>query len=205
MLDHVLDVRPLRKPDKHPAIFASYADLEVGESFVLVNDHEPVHLRNEFEVEYPGGYGWDYVETGPQTWRIRVSKLAGTALPRLLCDTGQVDGGAADVAGAVWKLQLRERDLDSNIIRLPPEGRIDGHDGPDVDVLIHVLDGSGRLDGERGTLPLKAGSLVWLPRLSRREFAAGPDGLVYLTVHQRRRALTLAPRAPGPARQRGAC
>jgi len=38
---------------------------------------------------------------------------------------------------------------------------------------------------------LRPGSLVWLPRRSRREFTAGPDGLMYLTVHQRRQALTL--------------
>jgi uncharacterized protein (DUF2249 family) len=38
MVDNELDVRPLRKPDKHPTIFTTYARLSVGESFVLVND-----------------------------------------------------------------------------------------------------------------------------------------------------------------------
>jgi hypothetical protein len=32
-----------------------------------------------------------------------------------------------------------------------------------------------------------------LPRRSLREVTAGPDGLMYLTVHQRRQALTLSP------------
>jgi uncharacterized protein (DUF2249 family) len=36
-----LDVRPLAKPDKHPTIFAGYAELPVGGSFVLINDHDP--------------------------------------------------------------------------------------------------------------------------------------------------------------------
>ncbi|ABL79444.1 MULTISPECIES: DUF2249 domain-containing protein [unclassified Nocardioides] len=187
-----LDVRTLRKPDKHPAIFAAYRALRRGESFVLVNNHDPLHLRDEFESEYPGGFGWDYLESGPSVWRIRLSKLTAAALPRLLCDTNiEVDN--ADAAGAVWKLQWRERDLDSNIIRLPPDGRIDAHEGPDLDVLIHVLSGSGRLGTELGALRLTTGALVWLPRRSRREFAAGPDGLSYLTVHQRRQALTLTP------------
>lgn len=209
MCDRVLDVRQLRKPDKHPAIFALFDELDLGESFVLLNDHEPVHLRNEFESEFPGGFGWTYLETGPAVWRIRVSKLATTALPRLLCDTGVVgaggEGGDSDAAGAIWKLQPRQRDLDSNIIRLPPQGHIEAHNGPDIDVLVHVLEGSGRLGNELSTLPLKAGALVWLPRLSRREFTAGHDGLTYLTVHQRRRALTLAPHAPSPPWHRGAC
>ena len=43
------------------------------------------------------------------------------------------------------------------------------------------------------TLWGQASCLVWLPRRSLREFTAGPDGLTYLTVHQRRQALTLTP------------
>ena len=91
----------------------------------------------------------------------------------------------------IWKLQMRERDLDSNIIGLSPGATIDAHAGPDVDVLIHVLAGSGQLTTELDTLTLCTGSLIWLPRRSRRQFTAGPDGLRYLTVHQRRQALTL--------------
>ena len=44
MTDHELDVRPLPKPGKHPAIFQAYGALGVGESFILVNDHDPRHL-----------------------------------------------------------------------------------------------------------------------------------------------------------------
>jgi uncharacterized protein (DUF2249 family) len=47
MADNELDVRQLRKPDKHPTIFATYAALAVGESFVLVNNHDPKHLHEE--------------------------------------------------------------------------------------------------------------------------------------------------------------
>ena len=88
MSERELDVRPLRKPDKHPAIFATYAELAVGSAFVLVNNHDPKHLRDEFEVEYPGGYAWEYLESGPDAWRIRISKLFATALPRVVGNTG---------------------------------------------------------------------------------------------------------------------
>ena len=96
-----------------------------------------------------------------------------------------------DAAGATWKLQMRERDLDSNIIRLPPDGHHRRahrarHRRP------HPRPRRRRsLITERGTLALEAGALLWLPRRSRRQFIAGPDGLSYLTVHQRRQALTL--------------
>ena len=191
MTDHELDVRPLPKPGKHPAIFRAYAALGVGESLVLVNDHDPRHLRDEFEVEHPGGYAWEYLARERGAYRIRITKLAATPLPRVLTDAAALGASSGDAAGAVWKLQMRERDLDSNIIGLFPRATIDAHAGPDVDVLIHVLAGSGQLTTELDTLTLRTGSLIWLPRRSRRQFTAGPDGLRYLTVHQRRQALTL--------------
>jgi uncharacterized protein (DUF2249 family) len=197
MTEDELDVRPLPKPDKHPRVFATYDSLAVGESFILINNHDPKHLRAEFDTDQPNSFGWEYIEQGPQVWRIRISKLTTTPLPRVLVNTADLidnaksDGPASDAAGAIWKLQARHRDLDSNIIALPPAGAIDAHTGPDLDVLIHVLDGNGELATERGVLSLSPGALVWLPRRSRRQFTAGPSGLWYLTVHQRRRSLVL--------------
>ncbi|MFZ1175512.1 MAG: DUF2249 domain-containing protein, partial [Mycobacterium sp.] len=81
MAANELDVRQLRKPDKHPTIFATYAALSVGESFVLVNNHDPKHLRAEFDADHRGSYEWEYLEKGPDVWRIRISKtLARQAL-----------------------------------------------------------------------------------------------------------------------------
>ncbi|MFI2336749.1 DUF2249 domain-containing protein [Nocardia rhamnosiphila] len=188
-----LDVRELRKPDKHPAIFARFDALAAGESFVLVNNHYPRHLRAEFDVEHPGGYGWEVVEDGPRVWRVRIGKLASTSPPRILTDTTMFEPGHPDTTGAIWTLPVRRRDLDANIIRIAPHGRIEAHNGPDLDVLIHVLDGAGTLSTELGELELAAGALVWLPRRSRRAFTAGAHGLRYLTVHQRRQALVLDP------------
>jgi uncharacterized protein (DUF2249 family)/quercetin dioxygenase-like cupin family protein len=195
MADNELDVRPLHKPDKYPTIFATYADLPVGGSFVLVNNHDPKHLHEEFEADHAGSYGWEYLEKGPTVWRIRISKLTTTPLPRVLANIGDIAG--ADVEwgepGVVWKLEVRERDLDSNVIALAPNGGIDTHTGADVDVLIHVLSGRGQLTTEQGIIDLAPGAFVWLPRRSRRQFTAGPDGLRYLTVHQKREILPLTP------------
>jgi uncharacterized protein (DUF2249 family)/quercetin dioxygenase-like cupin family protein len=197
MADPEVDVRALRKPDKHPTIFEAYDKLGVDEAFVLVNNHNPKHLHDEFELEHAGSYGWEYLDEGPDVWRIRISKLASTPLPRVLCDTAAVAADdRPDVTGAVWKLQRRDRDLDSNVIVLPPDGSIRAHAGPDLDVLIHVISGNGQLVTELDTLDLAPGALVWLPRRSRREFVAGPDGLGYLAVHRRRQALVLD--APPP-------
>lgn len=196
--DDYLDVRGLRKPDKHPAIFAAYAALHVGEAFVLVNDHDPQHLHAEFDADHAGSYGWEYLNREMRDWRIRISKLASTPLPRVLVDVNALnqDAATSDAAGAAWRLQARERDLDSNIIALPPGQSIDAHTGPDLDVIVYVIAGRGSLTTELTTIDLTAGELVWLPRRSRRQFTAGSEGLRYLTVHQRRQALLLQTRPP---------
>ncbi|MGV0790834.1 DUF2249 domain-containing protein [Mycolicibacterium sp. XJ1819] len=82
MAEQELDVRGLPKPDKHPAIFAAFEHVRPGSGFVLVNNHDPKHLREEFEADYAGSYGWQYVESGPRVWRIRISKLSAPA-PRM--------------------------------------------------------------------------------------------------------------------------
>jgi uncharacterized protein (DUF2249 family)/quercetin dioxygenase-like cupin family protein len=192
MTGNELDVRQLLKPDKHPTIFATYAKLAVGESFVLVNNHDPKHLRQEFEADHAGSYGWEYLEKGPAVWRIQITKLASSPLPRVLANTAEL-AAEPDHTGAVWKLQGGERDLDSNVIALAPNSGIDAHAGADVDVLIHVLAGSGRLTTEQGEIELVPGALLWLPKRSRRRFSAGPEGLRYLTVHKKREILPLIP------------
>jgi len=187
-----LDVRGMRKPDKHPTIFATYAELSVGESFVLINDHDPKHLHDEFEADHAGSYDWEYLNREMRDWRIRITKLAGTPLPRVLVDVNAIPAADdADATGAVWRLEARDRDLDSNVIALPPGQGIDAHAGPDLDVLIHIVAGSGTLTTELSAIDLTAGQLLWMPRRSRRQFTAGPEGLRYLTVHQRRQALVL--------------
>ena len=50
--------------------------LPVGGAFVLVNDHDPRHLREEFETDHAGSYRWEYLNREMRDWRIQVTKLA---------------------------------------------------------------------------------------------------------------------------------
>ncbi|MFD4006845.1 cupin domain-containing protein [Brachybacterium paraconglomeratum] len=93
--------------------------------------------------------------------------------------------------GAVWSIAVPERDLDSNLIRLPAGEEIPAHIGAEVDTLVHVVRGEGVLTTEDGEEPLRAGDVALLPRRTVRGFRAGEDGLEYLTVHRRRRSLTI--------------
>lgn len=70
-----VDVREVPHGRRHPRIFGVYARLAAGESFVLVNNHDPKPLRREFEATYPEQFSWDYLESGPTLWRVRISRL----------------------------------------------------------------------------------------------------------------------------------
>ena len=72
-----LDVRVIPPRDKHPTIFRTFEALAPGESFVLINDHDPVPLRYQFEAERAGTFGWKYLEAGPEVWRVEISKNGG--------------------------------------------------------------------------------------------------------------------------------
>ncbi|MGA5101302.1 hypothetical protein ACPCAC_28545 [Streptomyces lavendulocolor] len=97
----------------------------------------------------------------------------------------------ADRSGALWRLAEDGRQLDANVVRLAAGARVAVHVEPDLDVLLYVVDGTGRLDAAEGGQPVEAGCLVWLPHGSRRGMAAGPEGLAYLTVHRRRPGLSI--------------
>ncbi|WP_260980385.1 cupin domain-containing protein [Microbacterium paludicola] len=106
-------------------------------------------------------------------------------LPRRVGDAFRATGAP----GSVWTLDPAERGLDANIIVLPPGDEIRAHDGPELDVLIVVLAGSGVLETAAEPVALAPGEIVWLPARSRRRFVAGADGLRYFSVHQRKPGL----------------
>ena len=122
-------------------------------------------------------------------------------IPRVLAELGQLlDRAGEHQGGALWRLAEPGRQLDANLVRLAPGAEVGAHAEPDLDVLLVVVEGSGELGvghpgGGTDREPLTARAVVWLPRLSRRSLHAGPDGLVYLTVHRRRAGLSI--KGPG--------
>jgi uncharacterized protein (DUF2249 family) len=71
-----LDVRTIGPRERHPLIFATFDALESGGAFLLVNDHDPKPLYYQFSAERQGQFSWEYLEQGPETWRVRVGKSA---------------------------------------------------------------------------------------------------------------------------------
>jgi uncharacterized protein (DUF2249 family) len=73
--DKVMDVRPIPCSIKHGLILKTWRELPVGDHFILLNDHDPVPLRYQFEAESPGAFSWEYLERGPEDFRVKLTKL----------------------------------------------------------------------------------------------------------------------------------
>jgi uncharacterized protein (DUF2249 family) len=71
-----VDVRTIVPRDRHPLIFGTFANLAPGEALLLVNDHDPKPLYYQFQAEYGGEFNWEYVESGPDVWRVRIGRVA---------------------------------------------------------------------------------------------------------------------------------
>ena len=69
-----IDVRDMVPRERHPLIFRTFDELGAGESFELINDHDPKPLYYQFQAERPGQLDWEYLEQGPETWRVKISR-----------------------------------------------------------------------------------------------------------------------------------
>ncbi len=70
-----LDVRRIPPAQRHPLIFSTFEELQPGERFQLVNDHDPKPLYYQFSAERQGEFIWEYVEQGPQIWRVNIGRV----------------------------------------------------------------------------------------------------------------------------------
>ncbi len=74
-----VDVRSIAPRERHPLIFSTFEALAPGAALELVNDHDPKPLYYQFQAESPGRFEWAYLESGPDTWRVQITKLAAPA------------------------------------------------------------------------------------------------------------------------------
>lgn len=81
-----IDVRTIAPRDRHPLIFSTFNSLAAGQAMELVNDHDPRPLYYQFNAQMPGQFTWDYLENGPDLWRVAITRTQ--------------DGPTADGAGS---------------------------------------------------------------------------------------------------------
>ncbi len=73
-----LNVTLLPPPQKHPTIFRHFDELQPGEAFRILNDHDPKPLYYQLLGERGNIFNWEYLEKGPR-WVVQIGKNAGNA------------------------------------------------------------------------------------------------------------------------------
>ena len=71
----IIDVTLLEPRRKHPAIFEKFDSLESGEIFIIHNDHDPKPLYYQMIGERGNTFKWKYLEEGPESWKVEISKI----------------------------------------------------------------------------------------------------------------------------------
>ncbi|WP_238881983.1 DUF2249 domain-containing protein [Clostridium sp. YIM B02551] len=69
-----VDARIYPPREKHTRIFDTFNNLMSGEEMELLNDHDPRPLHYQFLAEYTEQFEWEYLEQGPEVWRVAIKK-----------------------------------------------------------------------------------------------------------------------------------
>lgn len=75
MFDKKVDARDYEPRDKHRVIFETFDSLESGQAMELTNDHDPKPLYYQMQAEMQGEFEWEYLEEGPEIWRVSIKKI----------------------------------------------------------------------------------------------------------------------------------
>lgn len=60
---------------RHPRILETFDNLVSGEAMELTNDHDPRPLHYQFMVERENLFTWNYLEEGPDLWRVAIGRI----------------------------------------------------------------------------------------------------------------------------------
>jgi uncharacterized protein (DUF2249 family) len=71
-----LDARSIPHAIRHATIFGALAGVRAGEGLVLVVHHDPLPLLAQLRERTSGEYAVDYLERGPEVWRLAFARRA---------------------------------------------------------------------------------------------------------------------------------
>ncbi|UNX54593.1 DUF2249 domain-containing protein [Georgenia sp. TF02-10] len=72
----VLDVRPVPHAIRHATVFGALGAIAPGFALDLVAPHNPLPLLAQIEQREPGAFTVEYLEEGPEAWRLRLTRAA---------------------------------------------------------------------------------------------------------------------------------
>jgi len=69
-----LDARVIPHAIRHATIFGALSAVPSGSAMVLIAPHDPLPLLAQIEEREGGAIEVDYLERGPEAWRLRLAR-----------------------------------------------------------------------------------------------------------------------------------
>lgn len=69
------DLRPYEPSKRHDMFYEAFEKIQPGEAFEFFNDHDPKPLYYQMEAESKEPFNWEYIQNGPEVWKVRVVKI----------------------------------------------------------------------------------------------------------------------------------
>jgi uncharacterized protein (DUF2249 family) len=161
----LLDVRQIPPPQRHGLIFQTFDALPPGQAFILINDHEPKPLYYQFQAECTGRFTWDYLEQGPDVWRVQVGKTEpkGQTTMDYTYIAGLMDQVSAIPSDSILSRTVySDEQLKTILFAFAPGQELSEHTAAQTAVL-HFLEGEADLTLGDDRLEAKAGTWVRMP------------------------------------------
>ena len=73
-MTYSLDVREFSCIRRHDRIYGAFDDVDLGNSFVLINDHAPNPIYYQLLHERPVQFDWEYFKHDSQVWRVAMRR-----------------------------------------------------------------------------------------------------------------------------------
>lgn len=71
-----VDLRKVAAESRRPLVFEAFERLAPGDRIELVHHHHSTPLKYLMLAEFPREVRWEYLESGPDRWRILLRKEA---------------------------------------------------------------------------------------------------------------------------------
>ncbi|HEX6074355.1 MAG TPA: DUF2249 domain-containing protein [Micromonosporaceae bacterium] len=75
-IDPRIDVRQVPHGERHAKVLTALDAVPVEGALVLVAPHAPRPLLNQIQDLYPGQFGVEWLQSGPEVWQVRLQRAA---------------------------------------------------------------------------------------------------------------------------------
>ena len=69
-----IDTSGYERNSINDVVLSHFDSLPVGEKMILINNSDPSYVFIELEDKRYGKFEWDYIEEGPDVWKVSLAK-----------------------------------------------------------------------------------------------------------------------------------